>query len=217
MTTDHFKAPLDKPSSILVNQQYAHDSATDGHVARLTCTSGNYCSPWSFFEDMALPMTRLTTLYIDKEAHKFSAAHYTIFSATERERLHGHNYSVSARIVAPMGPNGFSADYNVYKTRLKTLCDALDEFMLLPEKSPHQTLALSNNEVLATFNGQTLRFPLAETIILPISNVTVEELAHYLLGQLLSLGDEDEILVEVEVGVSSGPGQTGSAIWKASQ
>ena len=66
----------------------------------------------------------LTTLYIDKESHKFSAAHYTIFSATERERLHGHNYSVSARIVAPMGDNGFSADYNVYKTRLAALCDA---------------------------------------------------------------------------------------------
>ena len=47
-------------------------------------------------------MSRLTTLYIDKEAHKFSAAHYTIFSASDRERLHGHNYSVSARIVADM-------------------------------------------------------------------------------------------------------------------
>ena len=54
-------------------------------------------------------MTRITTLHIDKESHKFSAAHYTIFSATERERLHGHNYSVSARIVAPMGDNGFAA------------------------------------------------------------------------------------------------------------
>ncbi|MDB3933713.1 6-carboxytetrahydropterin synthase, partial [Luminiphilus sp.] len=50
-------------------------------------------------------MTRLTTLHIEKEAHKFSAAHYTIFSATERERLHGHNYFVSVRIVAKMGNN----------------------------------------------------------------------------------------------------------------
>ena len=32
-------------------------------------------------------MSRLTTLYIDKEAHKFSAAHFTIFSEQERERL----------------------------------------------------------------------------------------------------------------------------------
>jgi hypothetical protein len=85
-------------------------------------------------------MEQLTTLYIDKESHKFSAAHFTIFSATERERLHGHNYSVSARIVAPMGDNGFSADYNVYKTRLARLCDELDEYMLLAGDSPYQTI-----------------------------------------------------------------------------
>ena len=160
-------------------------------------------------------MTRLTTLYIEKEAHKFSAAHYTIFSATDRERLHGHNYSVSARIVAPMGPNGFSADYNVYKTRLKKLCDALDEYMLLPENSPYQSLEVTDDEVIATFDGQNLRFPRAETLILPVVNVTVEELAHYLLEQLLTLSEPDEGLVEVEVGVSSGPGQTGAAIWVA--
>ena len=71
-------------------------------------------------------MTRFTTLHIDKEAHKFSAGHYTIFSATERERLHGHNYSVSARFLAPQGENGFSADYNLYKNRLAKLCDELD-------------------------------------------------------------------------------------------
>ena len=47
-------------------------------------------------------MTRLTTLHITKEVHKFSAAHYTIFTATERERLHGHNYFVSVRLVAHM-------------------------------------------------------------------------------------------------------------------
>lgn len=55
-----------------------------------------------------MPMDEMTTLYIDKESHKFSVAHFTIFSATERERLHGHNYSVSTKIVAPMGANGFS-------------------------------------------------------------------------------------------------------------
>ena len=47
-------------------------------------------------------MEELTTLYIDKESHKFSAAHYTIFSATERERLHGHNYVVVVELSAKM-------------------------------------------------------------------------------------------------------------------
>lgn len=158
-------------------------------------------------------MTRETTLYIDKEAHKFSAAHFTIFSATDRERLHGHNYSVSARIVAPMGPNGFSADYNVYKNQLKQLCNQLDEYMLLAGNSPYQQLAWVDDEVHVTFNHKVLKFPADETIVLPVLNVTVEELAHYLLAQLLAANPDDSLL-EIELGVSSGPGQTGIAAWR---
>ena len=159
-------------------------------------------------------MSRLTTLHIDKEAHKFSAAHFTIFSETERERLHGHNFSVSARIVAPMGNNGFSADYNVYKRRLRNLCDGLDEYLLLAANSPWQRLSEKNGEVFMEFAGKTLRFPRDEVLILPIVNVTVEELAHYLLGLMLE-ASEGEPLVELELGVSSGPGQTGTALWQA--
>jgi 6-pyruvoyltetrahydropterin/6-carboxytetrahydropterin synthase len=92
------------------------------------------------YPEKVVHMENLTTLYIDKEKHKFSAAHYTIFSATERERLHGHNYSVSMRLVAPIGDNGFSADYNVYKNRLAGLCEALDEYMVLAGDSPHQRI-----------------------------------------------------------------------------
>ena len=68
-------------------------------------------------------MERLTTIYIDKESHKFSAAHFTIFSASKRERLHGHNFSVAARLVAPVDNNGLTGDYAVYKAQLKKLCD----------------------------------------------------------------------------------------------
>jgi 6-pyruvoyltetrahydropterin/6-carboxytetrahydropterin synthase len=157
-------------------------------------------------------MARLTTLYIDKEAHKFSAAHFTIFTATERERLHGHNYSVSARIVAPMGANGFSADYNVYKRRIADLCKPLDEYMLVAGDSPYQIIEERDDEYWVTFAGRTLKFLQDETRLLPVVNVTVEELAHYLLAELIMLS-EGEGLVEVELGVSSGPGQTGSAIW----
>src|SRR5210317_686862 len=103
-------------------------------------------------------MEQLTTLYIDKEGHKFSAAHYTIFSATERERLHGHNYSVSARIVAPLGDNGFSADYNVYKVRLAGLCDALDEYMLLAGDSPHQQISEQGDSYRVSYAGQQMEF-----------------------------------------------------------
>ena len=157
-------------------------------------------------------MERLTTLYIDKESHKFSAAHYTIFSATERERLHGHNYSVSARIVAPMGENGFSADYNVYKVRLAALCESLDEYMLLAGASPYQQVEEAGPCFRVTYDGQEMLFLQSDTLVLPITNATVEEFSYYLLQRLIEVSADDD-LREIELCVASGPGQKGCAIW----
>ena len=159
-------------------------------------------------------MEQLATLYIDKESHKFSAAHYTIFSATERERLHGHNYSVSAMIAAPMGVNGFAADYNVYKNRIKTLCDELDEYMILPEHSPHQSIEEDGDNYRVRFNGEEMLFLKSDTLVLPIRNATVEEFSHLLLARLLELSGSD-VLAEVQLCVASGPGQKACARWSA--
>ena len=159
-------------------------------------------------------MERLATLYIDKESHKFSAAHYTIFSATERERLHGHNYSVSAMIAAPMGDNGFAADYNVYKRRIKALCDELDEYMVLPEYSPYQSVVDDGENYRVVFNGEELQFLCSDTLLLPIVNATVEEFAHYLLRRMLE-ESAGEAIAELQVCVASGPGQKGCASWSA--
>jgi 6-pyruvoyltetrahydropterin/6-carboxytetrahydropterin synthase len=157
-------------------------------------------------------MESLTTLYIDKESHKFSAAHYTIFSASERERLHGHNYSVSARIVAPMGDNGFSADYNVYKNRLAGLCDALDEYMLLAGDSPYQQIEQDGACYRVSFADEHMLFLQSDTQVLPIRNATVEEFSRYLLQGLLAVSGDDD-LREIELCVASGPGQKGCASW----
>ena len=159
-------------------------------------------------------MTRITTLHIDKESHKFSAAHYTIFSATERERLHGHNYSVSARIVAPMGDNGFAADYTVYKRRIARVCEALDEYMVLAADSPYQQITEEGDSYRVHFNGEEMTFLKSDTLVLPLRNATVEEFSYYLLQQLLAESEGDE-LSELEVWVASGPGQKASALWRA--
>ncbi len=157
---------------------------------------------------------RLTTLYIDKESHKFSAAHYTIFAAGERERLHGHNYAVSAKIVAPMGNNGFAADYNVYKDRIKALCDELDEYLVLPADSPYQRIEEDGDEYRVLFGDEEMRFLRSDTLVLPIVNATVEELSRYLLERLLHASRGDD-LRELRVCVASGPGQKGCASWRA--
>ena len=158
-------------------------------------------------------MEQLTTLYIDKESHKFSAAHYTIFSATARERLHGHNYSVSAKIVARMGDNGFSADYNLYQSRIAALCEALDEDLLLAGDSPHQSIAEDGENYRVSFAGEQMCFLRCDTLVLPIRNATVEEFARYLLQQLVA-GLADAELREIELCVASGPGQKGCAHWR---
>ena len=158
-------------------------------------------------------MADYSTLHIDKESHKFSAAHYTIFSATERERLHGHNYSVSARFVAPLGDNGFSADYNVYKTRLAELCDELDEYMLLAGDSPHQRIDEEGDYYRVHFNSEQMQFLRADTLVLPIRNATVEEFSRYLLDKLVAMST-GEGLLEIEVFVASGPGQKAGSLWQ---
>ena len=158
-------------------------------------------------------MERLITLYIDKESHKFSAAHYTIFSADSRERLHGHNYGVSVRIVSPVGENGLSADYNVYKTRLKYLCDSLDEYTVLAANSPYQKIEEEGLYYRVKFARDEMLFLQSDTLVLPILNATIEELSGLLLQRLL-LQCEGEDLREIELFVTSGAGQCASSIWR---
>jgi 6-pyruvoyltetrahydropterin/6-carboxytetrahydropterin synthase len=158
---------------------------------------------------------RLTTIHIDKESHKFSAAHFTIFSATERERLHGHNFSVSAKILAPVDDNGLTGDYAVYKQQLKKLCDALDEYTIIPSQSLYLTVEEEGDYFKVTHDQDVMLLLKADTLLLPLRNTTVEDLSNYLLETLVE--DEPFLAVQdirqIEVMVSSGPGQTGSSQW----
>lgn len=162
-------------------------------------------------------MERLTTIELAKEYLKFSAAHFTIFSATERERLHGHNFRVAADLTAPVGPNGMCFSYKVFKHKMQDLCDALDEYLLLPALSPHLQITELANDYEVLFNGERMRFLKSDTQLLPMRNVTVEEYSHYLLGQLLADVDAMQTygIREVVIKVSSGPGQWGSSTWRS--
>jgi 6-pyruvoyltetrahydropterin/6-carboxytetrahydropterin synthase len=60
-----------------------------------------------------------------------------------------------------------------------------------------------------------MTFLRSDTLVLPIRNVTVEELARYLLAQLVQASAGDD-LREVELCVASGPGQKACACWEAS-
>ena len=162
-------------------------------------------------------MSRLTTITLAKEYQKFSAAHFTIFSATERERLHGHNFRVEAAITVPVGEDGLCFSYRLYKDILKQVCEELDEYVLLPADSPHLKISENDDFYIASFNGESMPFLKSDTRVLPIRNSTVEEFAHYILQKLLANNNQGERIdiQALEVRVYSGPGQSGSSCWTA--
>lgn len=125
-----------------------------------------------------------TTIEISKEALHFAAAHFTLFSATERENLHGHNFQVRLAVEAEVGDDGLAFDYNILKKALQGLCDRLDEHVLLPERSPHLRILREGGYVLALFNGERLPFLPRDVQTLPVGNITVEALAAWMLEEL---------------------------------
>lgn len=157
----------------------------------------------------------LTTIKIAKEYLKFSAAHFTVFSATDRERLHGHNFQVTAEIQAVIDDNGLCFDYAVFKQLLDQCCRELDEYVLLAAHSPHLTITEEGNNYRVEFNGETLQFLQADTLLLPIKNTSVEELSGYVLERLIGLEPQfaQYDIRRIQLAVSSGPGQSGSSEW----
>ncbi len=162
---------------------------------------------------------RLTTIDISKENFKFSGAHFTIFNAHERERLHGHNFKVSASVTAPVDDNGLCFNYQEIKVRLRAICDELDEYVLLPELSPHLVIETSGDTITARFNQEQMQFLASDTLLLPIRNTTVEEFAHLLLTMLVEKDDFFEVndVRRMVIKVSSGDGQWGSSVWEPGQ
>lgn len=154
------------------------------------------------------------TIDVHRESLHFSAAHFTIFSSSKRENLHGHNFTVRTTITGPIGEDGLCFDYNIVKDALQNLCDDLDEKTLLPEFSPHLQLREEEDCWTANFDGTNLIFHKRDVKTLPVRNITVEELANYFLDRLTS---DDEIrplhIDDVILHVSSGPGQTASSRW----
>jgi 6-pyruvoyltetrahydropterin/6-carboxytetrahydropterin synthase len=162
-------------------------------------------------------MPRLVTLQIEKQFMHFAAAHFTIFSATERERLHGHNYYLAVNITGEIDNNGLCFDYNLPKERLRVICEKLNEYMLLPELSPHLSIEDVGRQYRVLFDTDEMFFLKADTQILPLTNITIEELSRYFCDKLCA--DEAWLkalnICKVELKVSSGPGQWAASSWSA--
>ena len=158
----------------------------------------------------------LTTVELQKETMKFSAGHTTIFSATDREPLHGHSYQVYLGLTTLVEENGMTFDYRYYKTKIRDLCAHLNQTFLMPEFSPYLTYAHDDTYYYFTFNEQKMPFLKQDVTILPVTNITVEELSKWFIKELVR--DQAELdrhrIEKLVVKVFSAPGQSASHTWE---
>ena len=159
-----------------------------------------------------------TTIEISKEHLHFSAAHFTLFSRTERENLHGHNFYVTAEVESPVGENGLAFDYNVLKSTLKELCEELDEKVVLPGQSPYLDISNDGDYLIASFADERIPFLPRDVLTLAVRNITVEELAPWFLRRVREQKKITSLnITKLAIGVSSGPGQWARAFWEVSE
>jgi 6-pyruvoyltetrahydropterin/6-carboxytetrahydropterin synthase len=157
----------------------------------------------------------LTTIELQKESMKFSAGHTTIFSATEREPLHGHWYGVYLALSTYVEENGLTFDYRYYKQRIHELCKQLNQTFLMPMYSPFLTYDSDQDYYYFTFNHKKIPFLKEDVTLLPVTNITVEELSRWFILELIK--DKEQLekhrIERLVVKVFSAPGQSASHCW----
>jgi len=125
-------------------------------------------------------------IVLEKENFKFSCSHFTILGPARAERLHGHNYYIRVECLAEslIPELGMVFDFNLLKTLVREIVGRLDEMVLLPERSPFLTVERKPESVAVTLGPKHYVFPPEDVRILPVVNVTSEELARVIAEEL---------------------------------
>ncbi|NCN95258.1 MAG: 6-pyruvoyl tetrahydropterin synthase [Bdellovibrionales bacterium] len=133
-----------------------------------------------------------------------------MLTPSHAECLHGHNYQMRVSIkVSDLDPNlGFAFDFNLVKPMIKALCDGLDEKILLPKNSPYVTVESKGSQINVQFGEKKYSFPKSDSIILPISNVTSEELARWMGLELKKKMKDVPRFLKLRVSIEETRGQS---------
>ncbi len=157
-----------------------------------------------------------TSLHLAKQNFKFSSAHFLIFDENSAEKLHGHNYQVKVDVSyaseKATDDKGYFIDFNVLKKIIKDQCDAWDESILLPEKHPDMKYQISQSgkNYDLHFRDRFYSFPIIETIWLPITNTSVENLS-LLFAKNIFKKMKDFAVTKVRISIEETSGQSASS------
>jgi 6-pyruvoyltetrahydropterin/6-carboxytetrahydropterin synthase len=161
-------------------------------------------------------MRAATHLNLAKQNFKFSSAHFLIFDAKSAEMLHGHNYQVEVKVYPKSDFNfdesGYFIDFSVVKAKVKALCDLWDEHILLPalHKDMLHKLSADQKNYEITFRDRFYSFPKQETVWLPVTNTSVEQLSKLFAAALFNELKSSPV-AQVEVTIEETRGQSATS------
>ncbi|MCX7121470.1 MAG: 6-carboxytetrahydropterin synthase [Gammaproteobacteria bacterium] len=147
------------------------------------------------------------TLYFNQGEFKFSAGHFTIFSETEREPLHGHNYSLEVKLTAKINEPGITFDYRILSEKLNKLCKQLNWHTLIPAQSPYLKITEDSEHFQITFNQQSMWLLKTDVVLLPLDNITLETLSQWFVDYFTheKLFLEKHAITDFAIKVFNGP------------
>jgi 6-pyruvoyltetrahydropterin/6-carboxytetrahydropterin synthase len=143
---------------------------------------------------------------------RFVAGHMATFSGN-CERLHGHNYEVSAEVEGELTNDSWVVDFVALKRMLRAIIDEIDHRFMLQAES--RVLELTQTEDawrIKTPAGAHYVLPKVDVIPLPIDNTTAERLAEWFSDRVWKslsrrrAGNVRSLTIEV----SEGPDQKAS-------
>lgn len=146
----------------------------------------------------------------------FSAAHFITFNGTICERLHGHNYRVTAEVFGPLDANEYVVDFIALRDALREIVLELDHRMLLPTRHPQIRVTADDREVTVVFEDRRWVFPRGDCLLLDLVQTTAELLARHIGQELLArLAKRADYRPErMRIAVDECEGQEGVYDWR---
>ncbi|MFQ5977866.1 MAG: 6-pyruvoyl tetrahydropterin synthase family protein [Candidatus Heimdallarchaeota archaeon] len=155
--------------------------------------------------------------------YQISVAHFVI-GEDYSEAIHGHNIGISIAVFGSLDPKTkMVIDFTKLRPIAEKILDQWDHRTLIPSKSPEFAPSENNSQIEWTYRGKFYSIPSKDVVLLPIENVTVEELARLLIEDiarnLLSLDEVKRAgnVEEITVTVSEYPWQSATAHFRLNE
>ncbi len=126
----------------------------------------------------------LTTVEVGRGEFGFSAAHTGLHDG-EFERLHGHTFQVTLRLLGTPGDDGMLIDFGEIKTALREAIAPLRRRTMMPGRAPEVLITSENNALSIVAGRKRYVLPAEDVVVLPLVNTTTEAIAGYVLDRVL--------------------------------